>query len=103
MARKILTIEYDTDQDFFGSEDHEDDKSLLGYLVNEFDNDEIVATLREDNAPAPDRLEALQDAVAAFESGLKEKILNPLAYPELPDWIRPLTRDLHAALVASKV
>lgn len=101
MARKILTIEYDTDQDFFlwGN----GDESLLGYLANEFDNNNLVATLTEEDAPAVSRLEALQDALAQFESALKEKILNPLAYPEPPAWLAPLVRDLHAALEASKV
>lgn len=106
MARKILTIEYDTDQDFFGSEDNPGDDTLQGYLVNEFDNAGIVASLYEVDAPetTPERrLEGLQDALKQFEDNYKHAILTPLTYPEPPEWLKPLVRDLHAALKASKV
>lgn len=106
MARKRLTIEYDTDQDFFGSEDNPLDESLRGYLVNEFNNHDLVATLYEEDVdlpPTEQRLEALQDAIARFEANFKHALLAPLTYPEPPHWLAPLVRDLHAALVASKV
>lgn len=96
MARKILTIEFDTDQDFFNTDDG---GSMFDYLTNEFDNAGIVARLEEGDTV---RLEALQDAVKQFEDNYKHAVLTPLTYPEPPEWLKPLTRDLHAALRASK-
>ena len=114
MARKILTIEYDTDQQFFDA----GDESLLGYLVNEFNNHDLVASLHEVDAPEPadqetplvlppispeQRLHALQDAVAQFNDNFKHALLHPLTYPEPPYWTASLVRDLNDALAASKV
>jgi len=112
MARRTLTIEYDLNQDFFLRPDgtaQDADGTLLDYLTNEFDNAGIIARIEEgDTVRLPrtidraKRLEALQDAIKRFEDNYKHAVLTPLAYPEPPLWTRPLVRDLHSALEASK-
>lgn len=96
MPRKILTIEYDTDQDFFGSEG---DEPLLGCLANEFDNNKIIARLEEG-----DTIRLEREIVQACPAWDPDELINAsrallTAFgSDASDWPRPYLLALERAL-----